>query len=317
MSSAIRITAALGSMKPEAWLDALRTTFAQAGLDADVTLFDGRARDARYAIVWLPPPELFAVERKLRAVFNVGAGVEGLLTNPALPPALAVLRLVDAGMAPKMAEYVCFFLARITRGLDRFGAPHAVRDWDVDRPRGTPPTVGVMGLGAIGATIARAVTVFGYPALGWSRTKKDVDGVRCFAANEGLREFLAQSNFLVNVLPLTRETENLLDARLFAQLPRGAHLINVGRGGTIVDADLIAALDSGQLGSAVLDVFRTEPLPDEHPFWHHPRITVTPHLSGPTPREPAASQIAGAIQRLEAGASPATLPGFVERARGY
>ncbi len=317
MTDAIRIVAALGSMAQGAWLDALAGAFAAARLDAEVTVFDGRARDARYAVVWLPPPELFTVETRLAAVFNVGAGVEALLVNPALPPALPLIRLVDAGMAPKMAEYVCFYLARITRGLDRFGGPQKLRDWNVDRPRGTPPAVGVMGLGAIGATIARAVTVFGYPALGWSRTSKDVDGVRCYAGADGLRDFLARSNFLVNVLPLTSDTENLLDAKLFAQLPRGAHLINVGRGGTIVDADLLAALDSGQLASATLDVFRTEPLPDDHPFWHHPRVTVTPHLSGPTPREPAAAQIAEAIRRLEAGASPATLPGFVERARGY
>jgi glyoxylate/hydroxypyruvate reductase A len=317
MSSGIRITAALGSMKPDAWLDALRATLAQAGLDADVALFDGRARDARYAVVWLPPPELFAVERKLRAVFNVGAGVEGLLINPALPPTLPVLRLVDAGMAPKMAEYVCFFLARITRGLDRFGGPNSVRDWDVDRPRGTPPTVGVMGLGAIGATIARAVTVFGYPALGWSRTPKTIDGVRCYSGQQGLGEFLARSEIVVNVLPLTGATRDFLNTQRLAQLPRGAHVINIGRGGTIVDGDLVAALDSGQLASATLDVFRTEPLPPEHPFWHHPRITVTPHLSGPTPREPAALQIAEAIRELEAGAPPQSLAGYVDRSRGY
>jgi glyoxylate/hydroxypyruvate reductase A len=317
MKDRINVVAALGSMAQSAWLDALKDAFAAAGLDTEVTLFDGRARDARYAVVWLPPHELFATETQLRAVFNVGAGVEGLLANPALPPALPILRLVDAGMAPKMAEYVCFYLARITRGLDRFGGLQRLRDWNVDRPRGTPPAVGVMGLGAIGAYIARAATVFGYPMIGWSRTLKEIEGVRCYAGTDGLREFLAQSNFLVNVLPLTRETENLLDAQLFAQLPRGAHLINVGRGGTIVDADLIAALDDGQLASAVLDVFRVEPLPDQHPFWHHARVTVTPHLSGPTPREPAAAQIAAAIQRLEAGASPAALPGHVDRARGY
>ena len=313
----MRIAVALGNMTPDAWLDALGTAFAQAGIDADVTLFDGRPREARYAVVWLPPPELFVIEKSLRAVFNVGAGVEGLLANPALPLALPVLRLVDAGMAPKMAEYVCFYLARITRGLDRFGGPRAVRDWNVDRPRGTPPTVGVLGLGAIGAQIARAATVFGYPVIGWSRTPKTIEGVHCYAGVDGLREFLPRSNFLVDVLPLTRDTENLLDARLLARLPRGAHLINIGRGGTIVDADLIAALDSGQLASATLDVFRTEPLPDEHPFWQHPRITVTPHLSGPTPREPAALQIAEAIRELEAGTPPQSLAGYVDRSRGY
>jgi glyoxylate/hydroxypyruvate reductase A len=317
MTPRMRVTVALGNMAPEAWLGALRAAFADAGIEADLALFDGRARDARYAIVWLPPPELFATERNLRAVFNVGAGVERLLPIAALPATLPVFRLVDAGMGPKMAEYVCFFIARITRGLDRFGGPNAVRDWNVDRPRGAPPTVGVLGLGAIGAQIAQAASRFGYRVIGWSRTGRHIEGVECFDGADALAPFLAQTSILVNCLPLTDETRDLLDARHLAQLPRGAHLINIGRGHTIVDADLIAALDSGQLAGAVLDVFRTEPLPSEHPFWHHPRITVTPHLSGPTQREPAALQIADAIRRLEAGAPPESLAGFVDRARGY
>ena len=177
--------------------------------------------------------------------------------------------------------------------------------------------IGVMGLGAIGARVARATQVLGYRVSGWSRTPKTLEGLRTFAGAEDLEAFLAQAQFLVNVLPLTDATRDLLDAHQFACLPRGAHLINIGRGHTIVDADLIAALDSGQLASAVLDVFRTEPLPPEHPFWHHPQVTVTPHLSGPTPREPAARQIAADIKALEAGASPMSRDSFVERARGY
>ena len=317
----MKIAVALGSMVPDAWLVALRTAFAQARIDAEFVLWQGERIGARYAVVWLPPPALFETERELRAVFNVGAGVEGLLAIPGLPPDLPVLRLVDAGMAPKMAEYVCFFIARITRGLDRFvrhdsgAAP--VRDWNVDRPRGTPPTVGVMGLGAIGAQIAQAVTVFGYPVIGWSRSAKSLTGVPCYAGDGGLREFLSHTNIVVNVLPITADTRDLLDAARLANLPRGAHVINIGRGATIVDADLLAALDSGQLASATLDVFRIEPLPPEHPFWRHPRVTVTPHLSGPTPREPAALQIAESLLRIERGEAASALPGYVERSRGY
>jgi glyoxylate/hydroxypyruvate reductase A len=284
---------------------------------AQFEAWDGRRIDARYAVVWLPPAELFAVETGLRAVFNAGAGVERLLAMPGLPPGLPILRLVDAGMAPKMAEYVCFYIARITRGLDRFGGPDALRDWNADRPRGRPPTVGVLGLGAIGAQIARAAQLFGYPVRGWSRTPKSLDGVECFAGSAALDAFLAGTQILVDALPLTDETRDLLDRAHLALLPRGAHLINVGRAGTIVDDDLLALLDAGHLASAVLDVFRTEPLPAAHPFWHHPKVTVTPHLSGPTPREPAARQIAEAIAALEAGAPPSSLPGYVDRARGY
>lgn len=317
MPSPPRIAVALSSMHSEAWLGPLRDACAQAGVAADFEVWNGQPIDARYAVVWLPPPELFRVEPGLRAVFNAGAGVERLLAMPSLPQALPVLRLVDAGMAPKMAEYVCFYIAKITRGLDRFGGANAVRDWNVDRPRGTPPTVGVLGLGAIGAQIARAAATFGYPVRGWSRTPKQLVDVACFAGAAGLADFLAGTQILVDVLPLTNETRDLLDRTRLSQLPAGAHLINVGRAGTIVDDDLLALLDEGHLASAVLDVFRVEPLPAEHRFWQHPKVTVTPHLSGPTPREPAARQIAKAIAQLERGMAPSSLPGCVDRARGY
>ena len=317
MSTKPRIAIALTRMTAEPWRDAIAEACAEAGFQADVELWSGKPTGAQYAAVWLPPDEFFRDERDLKVLFNVGAGSEGLLAMPSLPPSLPLLRLVDAGMAPKMAEYVCFFIARITRGLDRFTGPQAVRDWNVDRPRGRPPTVGVLGLGAIGAQIARAAASFGYPARGWSRTDKHIDGVQCFAGDAQLPDFLAQTNILVNVLPLTAETRDLLDRRRLSLLPQGAQLVNVGRGGTIVDDDLLALLDEGHLGGAVLDVFRTEPLPDAHPFWHNPKVTVTPHLSGPTPRRPAAKQIAEAIVRLERGAAPSSLPGYVERNRGY
>jgi glyoxylate/hydroxypyruvate reductase A len=317
MPSPARIAVALSSMNSEAWIAPLRDACAQAGVESLFEVFDGRPMAARYAVVWLPPPELFTVETGLRAVFNAGAGVERLLAMPGLPPELPILRLVDAGMAPKMAEYVCFYIARITRGLDRFGGANAVRDWNVDRPRGVPPAVGVLGLGAIGAHIAQAARILGYPVRGWSRTPKRLDGIECFAGASALNDFLAGTHFLVDALPLTDGTANLLDRETLSHLPRGAHLINVGRGGTIVDDDLLALLDSGHLASAVLDVFRTEPLPAAHPYWHHPKVTVTPHLSGPTPRDGATLQIAQAIAALEAGTPVATLPGYVDRARGY
>jgi glyoxylate/hydroxypyruvate reductase A len=316
MSPPVCIAVALSSMNSEAWLAPLREACAAAGVAANPREFDGRPLQARYAVVWLPPPELFTVERDLRVVFNAGAGVERLLAMPGLPPELPILRLVDAGMAPKMVEYVCFYVARITRGLDRFG-PSAARDWNVDRPRGTPPTVGVLGLGAIGAQIAQAVRLFGYPVRGWARTPKALAGIENFAGRARLDEFLSGTQILVNALPLTDGTRDLLDRTHLSKLPAGSHLINVGRAGTVVDADLLALLDEGHLASAVLDVFRTEPLPDEHPFWRHPKVTVTPHLSGPTPREPAARQIAEAIAALERGAAPGSLPGYVDRSRGY
>jgi glyoxylate/hydroxypyruvate reductase A len=318
MSQPTRLTIALatGSMPPLPWRDAVAQALAAVGIDADVRVWEGARIGADYAVVWLPPPELFALERNVRAVFNLGAGVDALLAR--VPESVPIFRLVDAGMAPKIAEYVCFALARITRGLDRFAPyPRGSRDWNAPRPRGAAPTVGVAGLGAIGAAIVQAALRFGYRALGWSRTPKSIADVECFAGAEGLAPFLARAQVLVNALPLTAATENLFDAAAFARMPRGAHVINVGRGATIVDADLLAALDSGQLASATLDVFRVEPLPDDHPFWTHPAITVTPHLSGPTPRAPAAQQIADALARLQRGVPAHTVAGYVDRARGY
>jgi glyoxylate/hydroxypyruvate reductase A len=306
-----------GSMALAPWRDALAPAFVASKLDIDVVPWQGHSIGAQYAIVWLPPRELFEHEPELRAVINLGAGVDALLARGVVPERLPIIRLVDVGMAAKIAEYVCFALARITRGLDRFGGPQAVRDWSADRPREGAPTVGVLGLGVIGRAIAQAAARFGYPVVGWSRSPHPDAPARCFAGLDQLDDFLAASDVLVNVLPLTPATENLLDRARLAKLPAGAHVINVGRGATIVDEDLLALLDSGYLASATLDVFRVEPLPPEHPFWHHPKVTVTPHLSGPTPLAPAAAQIVEVLAQLARGVRAENLPGYVDRARGY
>lgn len=311
-----RIALALTRMTPEPWLEAFRDAFAASGLPAEVVMWNGTPIGARYAIAWLPPSAFYAQERGLKAMFSLGAGVDRLLGEPDLPAEVPVIRLVDAGMAPKMAEYVCYHVARITRGLDRFG-PHAGHDWSSEGPRGAPPTVGIMGLGAMGLQIAQAVSRFGYPVVGWARTPRSDAGMRTFAGFAHFEDFLAASQILVNALPLTPDTADLLDRRRLQQLPVGAWLINIGRGATIVDADLVDALDAEELGGAVLDVFRTEPLPADHPFWRHPRITVTPHLAGPTPRRPAVRQIVEDVSRLESGVAPGRLPGWVDRSRGY
>lgn len=314
----MKITLATGSMSSKDWREALAREFAAAGLEVDLQPWSGRPVGARYAIVWLPPEELFAAEPDLRAVFNLGAGVDALLARGVVPERLPILRLVDAGMATKIAEYVCFAIARITRGLDRFAPPpHGLRDWNAARPRDESPQVGVLGLGAMGASILEAVARFGYPVAGWSRSPRLIAGIETFAGAAQLDSFLARTQILVNALPLTAQTQDLLDRRAFEQMPRGAHVINVGRGATIVDQDLLAALDEGVLASATLDVFRVEPLPVPHPFWSHPKITVTPHLAAPTPYGPAARQIARALKQLEQGTEARDLPGFVDRSAGY
>ena len=314
----MKIALAAGTMSPRGWLDALASAFVAADLDVDLQPWSGHSIGARYAIVWLPPAELFSAETELRAVFNLGAGVDALLARGVVPAELPIIRLVDAGMAVEIAEYVCFALARITRGLDLFGPPpHGSRDWNAARPRDEAPRVGVLGLGAMGMAIVEAAARFGYPVAGWSRNPRRIAGVETFAGVAQLDAFLARPQILVDALPLTAQTQNLLDRRAFAQLPRGAHVINVGRGGTLVDEDLLAALDEGRLASATLDVFRVEPLPPEHPFWSHPKITVTPHIAAPTPYGPAAEQIAAGLKLLEQGVPPPDLPGYVDRSEGY
>jgi glyoxylate/hydroxypyruvate reductase A len=316
----MKIALVTSSMPLVPWQNGIKRAFSEAGLAAEVIAWEGRqhrsAIGARYALVWLPPPELFEVEHDLEVVFNLGAGVDQLLAHAVVPERLPIVRLVDAGMAVRMAEYVCFAVARATRGLERFG-PGGLRDWNASRPRGQPPTVGVLGTGAIGGKIAEAAARFGYRVRVWSRTLRSFAGMQSFAGLEQLDAFLAGSNFLVNALPLTRDTANLLNRARLSKLPEGAHVINVGRGATIVDADLLALLDGGHLGGATLDVFRVEPLPDDDPYWSNPKVIVTPHLSGPTPVAPAAKQIADAIVQLERGVPVSSLPGYVDRARGY
>ncbi|HVE90142.1 MAG TPA: glyoxylate/hydroxypyruvate reductase A [Burkholderiaceae bacterium] len=316
----MKVALVTSSMPLAPWQNGIGRAFAEAGLVAELVPWEDRqprsAIGARYALVWLPQADLFDVERDLEVVFNLGAGVDRLLANAVVPEHLPIVRLVDAGMAARMAEYVCFAIARATRGLERFG-PGGLRDWNASRPRGKPPKVGVLGAGAIGSKIAEAAALFNYPVRVWSRTPRTFTGIESFAGLEQLDAFLAESNFLVNALPLTRDTENLLNRARLSKLPQSAHVINVGRGATIIDADLLALLDNDHLGAATLDVFRVEPLPDTDPYWSHPKLIVTPHLSGPTPVAPAATQIADAIVQLERGVPVRSLPGYVDRSRGY
>jgi glyoxylate/hydroxypyruvate reductase A len=177
--------------------------------------------------------------------------------------------------------------------------------------------VGVMGLGVLGERVALALQAFEFPVNGWSRSPKNLPGVRCYSGDAQWTEFLAASRVLVNLLPLTAQTENILNRATLSQLQAGGYVINVARGGHLVDADLIDLLDSGHLAGATLDVFRQEPLPPEHPFWHHPHITVTPHTSARTLRDETIAQIAAKVRLWASGTPPAQLPGAIDRQRGY
>ncbi len=236
---------------------------------------------------------------RARAVLNLWAGVEKIVGNPTLRLPLA--RMVDHGLTQGMVEYVTGHVLRHHLGMDA----HILHQDGVWRPDAPPLArdrrVSVLGLGALGAACAQMLVTLGFPVTGWSRRPKEIAGLRCLAGEDGLGQTLAEADILVLLLPLTPETEKLLDAARLAFLPRGAVIVNPGRGPLIDDDALIAALDSGALGHATLDVFRVEPLPPDHPFWGHPRVTVTPHIASETRPESAAEVIAENIRRGEAG----------------
>ena len=294
------------------WRDAL----ARALPEGEVRAWEpGLAWRADYAALWYPAAEVLAGQTGLKAIFNLGAGVEALLRRIALPPGVPVIRLEDAGMAHQIAEYVTWAVLRYFRRLDVYAAQQSRADWKLQRPLWHADfPVGVMGIGVLGTHVARALAVLGFPVLGWSRAKKQVDGVRCFAGPPELRAFLGGSRVLVCMLPLTADTDGILNRETLFKLPAGSYVINVARGSLVVDDDLLAALDAGHIAGATLDVFHEEPLPAAHRYWRHPKVLITPHASAITLIDESAAQIAGKIRRLERG-EPVT--GVVDLARGY
>jgi glyoxylate/hydroxypyruvate reductase A len=301
------------TVEPEPWLAALRQAFPQA----TVQVWQAGAPPADYALVWAPPQQLLDEQTQLKALFNVAAGVDALLKLK-LPAGVPVLRLDDAGMAVQMAEYVCQAVIRFYRELDAVEADSRAGRWQQRPSRDRRDfSVGVMGLGVLGQRVLSALRAFDYPLRGWSRTAHQIEGVQTFAGKAQWHQFLSGSRILVNLLPLTPETENLLDHQALMSLPAQAYLINVARGRHLVDQDLLTALDSGHLAGALLDVFRQEPLPPEHPFWRHPRITLTPHTSARTLRRESLAQIVAKIGALETGADPRSLGGWVRTEVGY
>jgi glyoxylate/hydroxypyruvate reductase A len=301
----------------DAWLAEL----ARALPDAELRAWrDGDTAPADYALVWRPPHAFFAPRDGLRAIFNLGAGVDALLAleraHPGtLPPRVPLVRLEDSGMAQQMVDYATHAVLRYLRRFDEYDLLQRERRWQTlaPHPRATF-TVGVLGLGVLGARVAAALAALGLPVRGYSRSAKRIDGVATYAGDAELDAFLDGTQVLVNLLPSTPDTDGILNARTFARLAPGAYVINVARGAHLVEADLLDALASGRVAAATLDVFAHEPLPAEHPFWRHPRISLTPHVSAETPRTDAIEQIAGKIRALERGAP---IGGIVDLARGY
>ncbi|KUL95153.1 2-hydroxyacid dehydrogenase [Bosea sp. WAO] len=280
--------------------------------------FDRRA--VHYVASWKHPEGSLAGLPNLAAIFSLGAGVDHIFADSRLPQ-VPIARVVDPDLTTRMSEYVVLHCLSQLRQLPRYMAQQRAGIWEDDRnqPAAREVRVGVMGLGELGLDAVAKLRVIGFDVAGWSRSPKAIDGVPTYSGEAGMAEFLARTDILVCLVPLTPETRGMLNRALFAGLARdgrlgGPVLINAGRGGLQVEADILAALAAGELKAAVLDVFETEPLPQDSPLWAHPSVTVTPHNAAMSAPETVAAQVAAQIRRLEAGEP---LEHIVDPARGY
>ncbi len=306
----MRISFCCTNTKAEPWLDAFRRVLP----GDDIEVWRSGAPQADYAVVWAPPQKFFDEQPQLKGIFNIGAGVDALL-DLGLPSGAIVVRIDDGGMAVQMAEFVSHAVIRHFREFDAYENETAQMRWSFRRPRERKDfPVGIMGMGVLGQRVAAALAHFEFPVRGWSRGVKQVPGVECFAGPAQFDPFLRGTRVLVCLLPLTPETVNIMRHDTLSRLMPGGYVVNVARGAHLVDRDLLALIDSGYLAGAALDVFRSEPLPAEHPFWRHPLITVTPHTSARTLRDESVAQIARKMLAMERGEPVA---GVVDVNRGY
>ena len=296
--------------------------FRAAAPGCDIRMWPDRVGDPAeiaYAAAWLPPPGAFGAFRRLRAIFSLGAGVDALLADPALPQ-VPIVRVVDPGLMRRMTEYVVLHVLMHHRRQRLYDAQQRRSVWrEHAQPAAGEVQVGIMGLGVLGRDAAAVLARLGFRVAGWSRTPRTVAGIETFHGGAGLDAFLARTEILVCLLPHTAATEGILDGALLRRLNRtgalgGAFLINAGRGKLQVDADIVAALDDGTLAGATLDVFPTEPLPAASPLWPHPKVTITPHNAAASVPEEVVGYIVKQIERHETGQ---TLENVIDRTGGY
>ena len=298
------------------WREALRAEMPELEFRAYPDIGDPAEID--YALVYWAPHGLIATLPNVRAVLSIAAGCDHILADPELPPHLPIVRMMDEFLAAMMAEYAVYGVLHFHRNMHVYRQEQLAGRWSRGWPLYTPDTaVGILGLGAIGATCARQLGALGFQVHGWSRSPKTPDsfaGVTCHSGPDGLLEMAAQCRYLVCVLPLTGETQGILNRDLIAAMKPGGFIINIARGGHQVDDDLLAALDSGQLGGVFLDVFDPEPLDPDHPYWHHDKVWLTPHVAGELMPRSCAKSIVASIHRIEAGEP---LPNLFDKSRGY
>jgi len=275
----------------------------------------GAVEEIDYCLAWKTKPGDLKRYPNLKAIFWLGAGVDHLLKDKDLPRQVPIVRLVDPGLTAGMTEYVLLHVLRYHRRMPDFEEQQRQRLWrPLDMPLAKDRKIGIMGVGVLGQDAAAKLVGLGFDVAGWGRSERQVAGVSVYHGDDALEAFLARTQILVCLLPLTPATTGIIGARTLAALPRGACVINAARGGHVVDADLIAALDSGHIGHATLDVFQPEPLPVEHPFWRHPRITVTPHVASQTISETASRVIIEGLKALRDGRQPANV---ISLEKGY
>jgi glyoxylate/hydroxypyruvate reductase A len=293
------------------------TAFRKAAPDLGL-VHDQPPRDLagiRYCMTWKPLPGIYDRMPDLEALFVLGAGVERFLADATIPQRVRIVKMAEAGLTQAMEHYVLWQVLNHHRRFWELEAAQREARWiDQSYPAPWGRKVGVMGLGTLGEAVARMLKSFGFNTSGWSRSAKTIDGVTVFSGTDRIGAFLDGLDILVCLLPLTAETRGILNADVFRHLAPGAGLINVGRGAQLNEADLLSALESGQLAAASLDVFAAEPLPAAHPFWRHPHIFMTPHLAADVDPESAALAIKRQIERFEAGQA---LEHVADRMRGY
>jgi len=274
----------------------------------------GDPQEVRYLTAWIPPDDLTATFPNLELIFSVGAGIDQFDLSK-IPTDLPVLRMVEPGLIACMVDYVLLGVLALHRDLPAYVAQQRRGEW---QPHPVLPAsrrrVGLLGLGTLGRSVAERLRLHGFIVSGWSRSPRQLPGIACHAGAAELPAFLAQTDILVCLLPLTKETHGILDRDLFAKLPRGATLLNAGRGGHLVAADLIAALDEDRLGAAILDVTDPEPLSPDHPLWRHPKILITPHVASTTQAETSVEVVLDNLRRHRQGLP---LIGLVDRQKGY
>jgi glyoxylate/hydroxypyruvate reductase A len=291
--------------------------FKDAGLDADFVTSDdsGDLDNVDYAIVWAPPRGELARFKNLQTIFSIGAGVTHITDDPQAPLHVPIVRLQDEMMVLDMSCHILHWVLHFHRYYYQYGQDQRIKHWQRRRyPENSQCRVSVMGLGQTGVDACQRLADLQFDVTGWSSTAKSIEGIRCLHGDAQFEQLLSGADILINLLPLTPLTENILDASAFAKMPENAFIINCSRGASINDEDLLAALSSGQIRAAALDVFRTEPLPPENPFWEHPAVFITPHAAAPSNERSAAQFIARNIRLCIDGGTPSPI---VDLSRGY